>query len=266
MSSLVARRLTSTAALFLCVSQPVAAQTVPTFDPSQPRSSFQAMAEYLAADGGQWRAPNPNHDPARPNSPPAFGLWFDWVAQQRKLELRIVVHAADSTFLSSSGDFVWHPAEQRISYRMVGRNGSLTEGTTDFTDASTFRTVATFHRPNGRSTVHRDENLLVSPSVHRNETFQQDSTGAWVSGGVYEWTRTAPSGFDVAGARQGLTIERTFVFRDPEGNRLQVFEPPFGVSEASSNAHCKHVLSSACAQLTASTQSYVNDAPMITNP
>lgn len=186
----LSNRMVFGAVLLMCfLTPPLAAQALPTFNPADSRASFQAMSEYLSADGGQWRGANPNHDPERDKSPPAFGLWFDWVHEEQILELRIVVHFEESTLISSSGHFVWHPGERRVAYRMVGRNGSLTEGTTDFTDSSTFRTIATFFRPDGQSDVHRDLNMLVSHSVHSNETFARDSTGAWQSGGVYEWHR-----------------------------------------------------------------------------
>ena len=178
--------------LLVCSVVPAEAQTpvVPTFDPEDPRTSFTAMAEYLSAAGGQWRSPNPNYDASRPASPPAFGLWFVWVAERRVLELSIVVHHADSsTTLSSKGQWVWHPGESRLTYLMIGRNGSVTEGTTAFTEPSTFTTVATFFRPNGRSSETRDENVLVSGSIHRNETFEPDQDGTWQSRGVYEWRR-----------------------------------------------------------------------------
>lgn len=159
------------------------------------------MAEYLSADGGQWRASNPNRDPARGNAPPAFGLWFEWLPQHLRLELRIVVHFSDTTRISSTGQFAWHPRDQSVRYGMSGRNGSFTEGTTSFLNSSTFQTFATYHTRNGTATSHRDDNWIVDDSTHRNETLQLDSAGTWQSRGVYTWRRTGSpaSDFDLVG-------------------------------------------------------------------
>ena len=174
-----------------CLNATIEAQAqIPSFDSDDPQAAFSAMAEYLSRDGGRWRAANPNHDGSRAESPPEFGLWFDWVLEQRTLELRIVLHYSDSSVVSSGGYWVWHPGEEELSYVMIGRNGSLTEGTTDFPNATTFTTVATLYRPGGTASVHRDDNVLVIETVHRNETFRRDEAGVWVSQGVYEWYRT----------------------------------------------------------------------------
>ena len=170
-------------ALFVSLVPAAEAQSasVPTFDAANPRSSFAAMAEYLSTGSGQWRSPNPNHDATQARSAPAFGLWFAWDVERRTLELSIVVHYADSTVLSSKGQWVWHPTKHELKYQMIGRNGSLTEGVTELTEPSTFTTTATFHGPNGRT---------VNDSVHRNETFVQGEDGSWQSQGVYQWTRS----------------------------------------------------------------------------
>ena len=175
--------------LFASMSSPLVAQ-VPSFDPDDGNASFEAMAEYLARDGGRWRSDNPNYDPNRVNSPPAFGLWFTRALNGRVLDLRIVVHYADSTVVSSEGQWAWHPGESRLTYRMVGRNGSLTEGTTDFERPSTFTTVTTAYSRRGNASVHRDDNVLVDDSLHRNETFRRNTDGSWTSEGVYEWRRS----------------------------------------------------------------------------
>ena len=75
---------------------------------------------------------------------------------------------------------------------MVDRRGGVTEGRTTFPAEDVFVTEATRTAPDGSSSRHRDTNLLASETVHRNETFSW-TDGAWVSGGIYEWTRV-PAG------------------------------------------------------------------------
>ncbi len=173
------------AALAVLVTHPLLAQ-VPRLDGSVPNASFEAMAEYLARDGGRWVAVNPNHDGSE-QSPPDFGLWFERDVGGRFLELRIVVQYADRAVVSSRGHWTWHPGRQVLTYVMVDRGGGVTEGSTTFPDARTFRTLATRFTEDA-SSEHRDDNVLVSPDVHRNETFRREGD-EWVSGGVYEWRR-----------------------------------------------------------------------------
>lgn len=162
---------------------------VPSLDGDDPQAAFHLMAEYLSRDGGRWRGANPNHDASNGRSPAEFGLWFRSVLEGHVLELSIVLHYADSVVVSSAGSWVWHPGAGELRYQMVGRNGSLTEGTTEFPDPRTFTTLATLLLPDGRTSEHRDDNVLVDGNLHRNETFQRDPSGDWVSRGIYDWHR-----------------------------------------------------------------------------
>lgn len=164
-----------------------ASSQVPVLDTSDAQAAFMAMGEYLARDGGRWRAPNPNADGSA-NTPPAFGLWFSRHLDGRVLELEIVIHFADRTVVSSHGQWTWHPGRGEVTYVMTDRRGGLTEGTTTFPDPATFRTIATHFGRRGNTAEQRDDNVLVSEDLHRNETFQRDGD-RWVSGGVYEWRR-----------------------------------------------------------------------------
>lgn len=161
---------------------------VPDFSQLSGREAFAAMAEYLSRDGGRWRADNPNHD-GTASTPPAFGLWFAQELRGRVLTLQIVVHYPNRVVVSSTGRWAWHPATDQLSYEMVDRAGGLTEGLTAFPESAVFRTVATRYADGSPPTRHRDDNLLVSGDVHRNETFEDTEEG-WVSRGVYEWIRT----------------------------------------------------------------------------
>ena len=152
--------------LLLCLPADLGAQ-VPDFSRLRPQAAFAATA----------------------SSPPAFGLWFTEELGGRVLNLRIVIHYPDRDVVSSSGRWAWNPATSQVSYRTVDRGGGLTEGVTTFPDAAVFRTVATRYSQRGPPSNHRDDNLLVSADVHRNETFEETAQG-WVSRGIYEWIRT----------------------------------------------------------------------------
>lgn len=179
------------AALLLATTHATGLQ-LPRFEARDPEASFAAMAEYLARDGGRWRASNPNHDPDR-GTPPEFGLWFERHLDGRVLQLRIVVHYADRTVVSSHGQWSWHPGRGELHYLMTDRGGGVTEGVTTFPEPAMFRTEATRYGPDGLTAEHRDDNLLVSDSLHRNETFAVKD-GFATSGGVYEWRRVTSKG------------------------------------------------------------------------
>lgn len=160
---------------------------VSSFEPGDAYASFQVMAEYLSRDGGRWRAPNPNFDGSS-GSPPEFGLWFERDLNDRILQIQIVVHYPKRTVVASRGQWIWHPGSQEVRYFVVHRGGGVTEGVTTFPSGAMFRTVATRIGANGQKSEHRDDNVLVGASVHRNETFQLQD-GRTESGGVYEWRR-----------------------------------------------------------------------------
>ncbi|NND01024.1 MAG: hypothetical protein HKN85_12655 [Gammaproteobacteria bacterium] len=156
------------------------------FDPEDPLASFEAMAEYLARDGGLWLADNPGYDGTQ-SSPASFGLQFERDVSGLFLELQIVVNFVDRAVVSSRGHWAWHPARNVLTHVMIDRGGGLTEATATFPDASRFVTVGTrFSR--GDTTEHRDDNLIVGPDLHRNETFSR-AGDEWKSGGIYEWRR-----------------------------------------------------------------------------
>ena len=178
------------AALAVFASLPSQAQVaVPQFDEAQPEQSFREMARYLSADGGRWRADNPNYDEDNERSPPAFGLWFEWDSGIEVLSIEIVVYFPDRTVVSSSGGWLWHPGTEALDNTTKNRNGSLSRGTTEFSEPSTFTTVATLYGRSGKASVHRDVNRLTSASVHHNETFVALPDGSWHSRGVFEWHR-----------------------------------------------------------------------------
>jgi hypothetical protein len=182
-----------TSLLFLALAVPwqsgLLAQEVPVLDSADPLRSFGATAEYLSADGGRWKAANPDYNPSAPRGPSHFGLWFDWHPNLQLLELRIVTHVGDSARVSSRGHWVWHPGGESLRYVMSSPGGRYTEGDTTFESPHTFTTVATLYRSGDPPSQHRDENVLVSPGLHRNLSFQKAADGTWTNQGTYEWHR-----------------------------------------------------------------------------
>lgn len=184
--------LGAAAAVHTVGSEQTAAQEVPSLDPLEPQRSFVAMAEYLSADGGRWRAPNPNYDPEAPRGPSHFGLWFDWHPELQLLELRIVTHLGESTRVSSQGRWAWHPGAESLRYVMSSRGGRYADGETTFEAPHTFTTVATTYRTGDAPVKHKDENVLVSPELHRNLSFREVEDDVWANQGTYEWRRVRP--------------------------------------------------------------------------
>ena len=98
------------------------------------------------------------------------------------------MHYPDRTVISSFGHWTWHPGRNELSYMMTDRAGGLTQGVTTFLDSKTFRTEAVRFGPGGSTAMHRDDNVVISEALHRNETFRLDG-GRPTSGGIYEWRR-----------------------------------------------------------------------------
>jgi hypothetical protein len=146
------------------------------------------MTQYLAHDGGRWKAENPNHDPAVPRSPSHFGLWFDHVLERQILEVRIAVYYGDSAFVGSQGYWMWHPGKTALTYVLASANGGVYEGTTEFTDVHTFTTIATLYSRESNVT-YKDDNVLVSFGTHRNVSYRRGDDGQWVAQDTFEWKR-----------------------------------------------------------------------------
>ena len=182
----------SLAILTLCSSAGTAAgqDRVPTGI-----AAFERMRDYLAAEGGRWRAPNPSHDPSNGRSPDAFGLWFEVSAQGRVLELTVVNHFGSEVRKGSTSYWFWHPGDRRILYHEIRTSGGVRMGRTDFEGPHTFVTLTEAVSATGDdNTLNRGRNVIVSDTVHATVAFTLGERGEWTEQQALTWTRTRPSG------------------------------------------------------------------------
>ena len=71
----------------------------------------------------------------------------------------------------------------------MARNGTYGEGTTDFPNDTTFRTVMLEHPPSAASYSHRDDNFFIDEDTHTNISYRKAEDGSWVPSGEWVWTR-----------------------------------------------------------------------------
>lgn len=158
-------------------------------------ASLRRMMEYLASQGGRWRAPNPQHDPSNERSPEALGLWFEVSARGRVLELTVVAHFGSDVRSGSKSYWLWHPGREEILYHEIRPSGGVRMGTTHFSDERTFITLTEAVSASGEVTPNRGENVIVSDDLHETIAFALDQNGNWVEEQALTWTRTpAPDG------------------------------------------------------------------------
>lgn len=153
-------------------------------------ASLRRMMEYLAGQGGRWRAANPLHDPTNQRSPEALGLWFEVAAGGRVLELTVVAHFGSDVRSGSKSYWLWHPGRKEILYHEIRPSGGVRMGTTHFSDARTFITLTESVSSSGDVTPNRGENVLVSADLHETIAFALDENGNWVEEQALTWTRT----------------------------------------------------------------------------
>lgn len=162
---------------------------VPTFTGADVPQAYRDLGNYLARDGGRWRAPNPNHDPENPRSASHFGLWFEWAVGEHMLELQIVAYVGDEVRSSSRSFWAWHAIDERLTYTAVDPGGGLALGDTTFPAAHVFRTETVRVGPDGSRMPHRDDNTLVSADVHTNISYSRSDTGEWTPQSEWRWER-----------------------------------------------------------------------------
>ena len=156
-------------------------------------ASFHRMRDYLASQGGRWRAPNPRQDPTDDTSPEAFGLWFEVAARGRVLELTVVTHFESDVRMGAKSYWFWHPGQKEILYHEIRTSGGVRMGTTHFSDERTFVTLTEAVSPSGDNTPNRGENVIVSDNLHETIAFALDQNGDWVEQQALTWTRTPVS-------------------------------------------------------------------------
>ena len=153
-------------------------------------AAFQRMVDYLAREGGQWRAPNPRHEPGNDRSPDAIGLWFESAAQEQVLELTVVFHYGDKVRHSTRGYWYWHPGREEIVYQEVSPSGSVRSGTAHFENENTFITLTEKFSASGDVTLNRGVNVLTEEDRHETTAYGKGPDGEWVEQNALAWTRT----------------------------------------------------------------------------
>ena len=149
---------------------------------------FEAMATYLTKDSGKWTGINKQYDASKPNSPKAYGLWFERPLKNL-LTLKIVAYIGDSTRISSEGIFSWHPVKQKFVHITADRGNGYAEGHSSFPNDSSFISTMIIYRPDGKFYHHKDENFIQDENTHSNISYTKDASGTWVEQGRWTWKR-----------------------------------------------------------------------------
>ena len=153
------------------------------------KDNFLRMSQYMSNGTGQWVTQNPDYDPENPQSAESFGLWFEFLHKKNALKLIHVVHRGDTAHVTAESFWVWHPTKQQIHYHSINIRGTVLEGEVFFPEKNTFVTHTEDHQSNGKITITRDRNIMVSDDVHKTIS-ANFKDGKWVDNQGFTWKRS----------------------------------------------------------------------------
>lgn len=146
---------------------------------------FQSRTEYLLRDGGRWWAANPGFDSTQAGSPSHFGYRFEAGPAPTVLRLQITGRVGAQQVLYWEGFYYWHPAHQRAHYVSLSTGGAVATGeTVDTLGTLVFQILA----PDGKLTLHRDEEMDLRPTSFRSRA-SRFADGRWVHEQTLLWER-----------------------------------------------------------------------------
>lgn len=152
------------------------------------RDAYLKMAKYLAQGNGVWVSKNPKYDSTQKYSAVEFELNFFWDEERQMLWDSVTVRFKQLDYLSWVSTWAWHPQKKVVEYTSHGPEGRLIFGETKVTNDSTFITIDKLFEPDGSYKELKDENFMMSPTRHRNISYEMKN-GKWEAQGTYTWNR-----------------------------------------------------------------------------
>ena len=179
----------------VCVAQHVAAQSTSDNTPHP----LEVHMKHWISGSGQWRAPNPNFDPAaKPRTSGwirEFGVNWAWGPNKQHMIGEIVAFASDGQVLNSGVLYAFYnPVTEKVIDIQVGRNGIFDFGEDRVRTKSTpygdpeIGDVVEFS-PNGTISILRHSNVFVDEETQLSDTYKRGGDGKWEHQQQWRWTR-----------------------------------------------------------------------------
>jgi len=156
------------------------------------------LAAHLAfklRGSGEWRTPNPDHEPADPNSPALFGVNLEWAPERQHVRGEVVGLTDDGRSARYQTFYVvFNPETEMVLVQQIGWDGAYaygeqglrtTELVADEVDVLDMRIVSANRPPH----VLRHRDTVLDPDRYRSEVLVQNEDGGWESQRQWTWQR-----------------------------------------------------------------------------
>lgn len=165
--------------------------------PAQDAGQESPLAVHMSrmlAGGGQWRTPNPDHDPADPSSVSHFGANFRLSDDQSHVIAEITGITPDGRVARYWSIYLFHnPVTSEVISVQTGWSGAYMEGRAvlrrqplalgepEIADALVFE-------PTGGAHMLRHEIVFPDERTHTTQTYERDESGSWKPRNFRVWT------------------------------------------------------------------------------
>lgn len=162
--------------------------TEQTIKATTAKEPYLKLAQYLARDEGIWISKNEKYDSTQRNSVVEIQMNFFWDEERQVLWDSVTLRFRQLDYLTWISTWTWHPQKKIIEYRSLGPEGRLISGETTIPSDTSFITIDKIFEPDGTYRELKDDNFVVSPEVHTNDSYEMKN-GEWVLQGSYQWIR-----------------------------------------------------------------------------
>lgn len=158
------------------------------------QTPMEAHLGWRLEGSGQWRTPNPDHDPTDPNSPIEFGLNFAWGPHRQHVTGELVGLTQDGRSARYQTLYVFlDPMTDTIITQQVAWDGTFGEGRrpapSEALGVGGSETVdIVFRRVDGSAQVVRHVNTLTAPDQEASRVFERGDDGHWELQREWIWT------------------------------------------------------------------------------
>lgn len=152
-------------------------------------SPFRAFGEYFVRDGGVWEMPNAAYTPGG-DQPRVWRMEHEWAANEQHLRARIVSRLDDGREIVNWHIYtMWHPAERRLIYYQIARDGTLGIGHVETIDENSIRADMRLMQPTGEEQMVRHLFEVQGPDAYESTVQVQEEDGSWRTVTTSVWTR-----------------------------------------------------------------------------
>ncbi len=176
--------------VFLIVSSCVLGTTAHAQElPENPLASHMA---HMMEGSGDWRTPNPDHDPKNKKSPVEFSVQWKWGPNKKHIVGELTgVFENGTTAQYQSMYTIYNPVTQRVIMQQVGWNGTYMLGDASvrmvpLSIGDSENVDMTAYAPDGTAKHTRHKATIVDRNTHQIDLYEKDENGVWLL--KREWT------------------------------------------------------------------------------